>query len=195
MNRHASITAGTFGWLRIHHGWRHGAAALLLWAGALLAGCASAPARHGVAVDADAVFLLVRHAEKSADDPRDPALTPAGELRALRLATELRDAPLAAVYSTDTRRTRATATPAARSHGLAVTPYDARAASDFARELRARHPTGLVLVVGHSNTVPALAAALCGCTVAPMPEHDYSVRYRLRAGAAGLPAQLQAETW
>lgn len=99
------------------------------------------------------------------------------------------------MYSTDTRRTRATATPAAQAHGLAVTSYDARGAEAFAGELRARHPAGLVLVVGHSNTVPALAAALCGCAVAPMTEQEYGLRYRLRFTDARSPATLEAEAW
>jgi broad specificity phosphatase PhoE len=167
----------------------------LLAASALLAGCTSSPARHEAAVGTGPTFLLVRHAEKTADDPRDPSLTPAGGARARRLAAEMRDAPLVAVYSTDTRRARSTALPAARMHGLAVTAYDARKADAFARELRARHPAGLVLIVGHSNTVPALAAALCGCTVAPMTGHEYGLRYRLRAGTADAAARLEAEPW
>lgn len=161
----------------------------------LFAGCTSTPpAREAVVADSP-TFLLVRHAEKAADDPRDPSLTPLGEARAQRLAAELRDAPLVAVYSTDTHRTRATATPAAQAHGLPVMPYDPRNAETFARELRARHASGLVLVVGHSNTVPALAAALCDCTVASMTEQEYGLRYRLRLADARSPATLEAEAW
>lgn len=161
----------------------------------LLAGCASTPSTGDGTAAAGPTYLLVRHAEKAVDDPRDPSLTPQGESRAHRLAAELRDAPLVAVYSTDTRRTRATALPVARSHGLAVTAYEPRAADAFAHELRARHPRGLVLVVGHSNTVPALAAALCGCAVPSMAEHEYGVRYRLHATSTDLPARLEAEAW
>lgn len=164
-------------------------------AGVLLAGCASNPTGSAADADAGPTFLLVRHAEKASDDPRDPSLTPAGEARAQRLAAELRTAPLVAVYSTDTRRTRATAAPVARAHGLAVTSYDSRASEAFARELRTRHVRGLVLVVGHSNTAPALAAALCGCSVAPMTEQEYGLRYRLHAAGAGSPARLEAEAW
>lgn len=167
----------------------------LLATGALLAGCVSSPAGHERATATGQTFLLVRHAEKSTDDPRDPSLTPAGEARAQRLAAELHNAPLVAVYSTDTRRTRATATPAAQMHGLAVVPYDARMADAFASELRARHRGGLVLVVGHSNTVPTLAAALCGCAVAPMAEQDYGLRYRLHETGVASPARLEAEAW
>lgn len=170
------------------------AAAVAIGTTGLLAGCAAMPPEREAAA-AGPEFLLVRHAEKAADDPRDPRLTTEGDARARRLAAELRDATLVAVYSTDTSRTRATAMPSAQVHGLAVTPYDARATVPFASELRKRHRRGLVLVVGHSNTVPALAAALCGCSVAPMAEHEYGLRYRLRTTPTDVSARLEAEAW
>lgn len=172
----------------------HAAALVPVIAWALLtASCASAPPD----ATTGATFLIVRHAEKAADDPRDPLLSAAGQARAARLATLLADAPLKAVYSTGFRRTQATAQPVASAHGLAVEPYDARVApSELAARLRARHSEGTVLVVGHSNTAPALAAALCACPVAPMPESEYGIHYRLEAPAAiDAPARLEVVAW
>jgi broad specificity phosphatase PhoE len=140
-----------------------------------------------------ATFVVVRHAEKAQDDPRDPS--PAGRARAERLAGMLADAPLAAVYATPFRRTRATAQPAARLHGLTVTTYDAaQPAAALAARLRASHARGTVLVVGHSNTAPALAAALCACVVEPMPKDEYGRYYRLGA-SPGAPARLEVLAW
>ena len=51
-----------------------------------------------------------------------------------------------------------------------------------------------MLVVGHSNTAPAIAAALCGCAVAPMAEHAYDRLYRIDVPAAG-PARLRPSTY
>ncbi len=158
------------------------AAALAL----LLAGCATPRDRALPAT----TFVLVRHAEKAADDPRDPGLTDAGKARAARLAASLADAPLRAVYATAYRRTRDTAGPSAAAHGLEVAVYDAREpAADFAARLRAAHRSGTVLVVGHSNTVPAIAAALCACPVAPMREDEFDRRIEIRLGPEG-PASL-----
>lgn len=159
---------------------------------ALLAACTGLAAREVAA----ATFVIVRHAEKAQDDPRDPTLTPAGRARAERLARMLADAPLAAVYASRFRRTRATAQPAARVHDLTVLTYDAaRPAAELAAQLRASHARGTVLVVGHSNTVPALAAALCACAVEPMPEGEYGRYYRLTALSPDVPARLEVLAW
>ena len=149
----------------------------------LIAACATPRER----AEPVTTFILVRHAEKAADDPRDPGLTDAGRTRAARLAASLADAPLRAVYATAYRRTRDTAGPSAMAHGLQVAVYDAREpAADFAERLRAAHPAGTVLVVGHSNTAPAIAAALCACPVAPMREDEFDRRIEIRVGSDGL---------
>lgn len=147
----------------------------------LLAGCRSVPD------PADgATFVLVRHAEKAADGTPDPALAPAGERRAERLAFALRYRPVVAVYATPLRRAQATATPVARSHGIEVTSYAPDSPpSEFAAALRARHAAGTVLVVGHSNTVPAIAQALCGCSIGPIAEGEYGRRITLRVHPDG----------
>ncbi|GAB6195676.1 phosphoglycerate mutase family protein [Lysobacter xanthus] len=139
---------------------------------ALLAGCASAPP--------DAVpmrFVLVRHAEKATDDPRDPNLTDAGRARAETLARRLQSARLVAVYASDTRRAQQTAAPSARAHDLPITTYDAaQPAPAFAAALRRSHASGTVLVVGHSNTIPAIASALCGCAIGPTADTEFGRR-------------------
>ena len=158
----------------------HIAVAALL--GLPVAGCATRPAATG------ATFVVVRHAEKAADDPRDPGLSEAGQRRAEALAGRLRDAGLVAAYATQYRRTQQTATPAAQSHGMQATRYDAgESAEGLARRLRAAHASGTVLVVGHSNTAPQIAAALCGCPVAPLSERDYGDLYRIAPGRRGQP--------
>ena len=126
--------------------------------------------------EAGVTYVLLRHAEK-ANDPRDPSLSEAGVKRAERQAERLRYMPVVAVYATPFRRTQQTAAPIAREHRLAVTSYDAReTAPAFAARLRAAHDRGTVVVVGHSNTVGAIAQALCGCVIAPTAESEYGRR-------------------
>lgn len=145
-----------------------------------LAGCVSLPR-------ADArTFVLVRHAEKATDDPKDPTLTPAGSTRAQRLADALANEPVVAVYATAYRRTQLTAAPTAASHRLTVRTYDASLPADtFAAQLLREHTSGTVLVVGHSNTIPALASVLCHCEIAPMREDEFDRVIRVRVAADG----------
>jgi broad specificity phosphatase PhoE len=135
---------------------------------------------------APTTYVVVRHAEKATEDPGDPVLTEAGEQRATRLADALADTPVVAVYATDFRRTQQTAAPVAARHELAVSTYDARQAAEaFAARLRREHARGTVVVVGHSNTVPGIVSALCGCAVAPIAESDYGNRYSISFDAQG----------
>ena len=155
--------------------------AALVLLGALLSACAT-PRPAPPALE----FVLVRHAEKADDGTRDPPLTAAGRARALALSRLLADAPVVAAYASDYRRTRQTAQPTAAAHRLAVAGYDpARPAAGFAAQLLQRHPSGTVLVVGHSNTIPGLVAALCRCPVAPLGDGDYDRLFRVRVDAQG----------
>lgn len=150
-------------------------------AGLLLAACSTMP------TDPPALeFVVVRHAEKALGAGDDPPLTASGRARAEAVAQALGDATVVAVYSTAYARTQQTAAPTASMHGLPVTTYDAREpAGAFAARLRAAHDRGTVLVVGHSNTVPAIAAALCGCDVPPMDETEYDRQLVVTVDADG----------
>ena len=110
------------------------------------------------AAPAQQAIFVVRHAEKEspASEPSVP-LSEAGRARAARLAAMLKDAGVTSIYSTDTVRTRSTAGPLAEAVKHPIQIYTDVAA--LAGELR-REPQGVVLVVGHSNTVPKLLSAL-----------------------------------
>lgn len=170
-------------------GRRHIAIALLALA-PLLAPTGCSTPEDGMDTAAGGVrFVVVRHAEKQSGDdasPDDPGLTSAGHERAGRLARSFDGADLVAVYSTPYRRTRDTAAPTAQAHGLGVVEYDARRPADeFAEALRIAHHSGVVLVVGHSNTVPAIVSALCECEVAAMSEEEYEHRFLVETDANG----------
>lgn len=161
----------------------------------LLAGCASAssPSPAPVAAAAETVVVLVRHAEKAEVEGADPPLSPAGEARARALAEYLADAGVDAVFATQFERTRATAQPLAERLGLAVTVRDAGRGypEALAREIRERHRGQTVVVVGHSNTTPAVVRALGG--VAPdIPESDYDNLFILHLAPDGTARTVRA---
>ena len=133
--------------------------------------------------------IVVRHAEK-VDDSRDPVLSEAGAKRAEALAEMLEHAGLDAVYASQYQRTRLTAMPAAWAAGIPVRiePIEgdvAEWAHGFAATLARDHAGQTVLVVGHSNTVPPLVAALCRCEVAPLADCDYDRIYLLNMAEQG----------
>ncbi|MEM7358450.1 MAG: phosphoglycerate mutase family protein [Pseudomonadota bacterium] len=103
---------------------------------------------------------LIRHTEKELNSGKDPKLTEQGHYRAKNWAKIFSDTRLDAVYSTDTIRTRSTAQPIADAQGREVTLYQAFGV-DFA-EFVQQHQHQAVLVVGHSNTIPAFANGLIG---------------------------------
>ena len=148
----------------------------------LLTGCATTSQPATVPAN----FVVVRHAEKADDGSRDPPLAAAGSARARRLAAALHDDALVAVYATPYQRTQQTAAAIASDRGLAVITYPAnQSAAELAAQLRSRHDRGTVVVVGHSNTAPAIAAALCHCDATPLGDNDYGRMYRIRIEAAG----------
>ncbi len=134
---------------------------LALFAVPLIA-AAPAPARAPAAAT---VVLLVRHAER-APGTGDVPLSDEGRSRALALAEVGKVAGVSAIITTQFQRTRQTAAPLAEA--LGITPVVVGTQSDVAKHAvdvaaAVRQQVGkTVLVVGHSNTVSAVVAALGG---------------------------------
>lgn len=137
-----------------------------------------------VRAQATSVVYLVRHAETESDGTRDPGLSQAGQARAERLARMLSEAGLTGIYTTGLRRTASTAGAVARATGLTPQEYDPAALRAFAEELRGK--AGRHLVVGHSNTTPALVQLLGGDPGGPITEDDYGRIYQLTLGPDGV---------
>jgi phosphohistidine phosphatase SixA len=121
-------------------------------------------------------FVVVRHANWADDGTEDPPLTEAGEIRARRLADLLSSRAGVAVYATSHRRAQDTARPTADVWDVPVTTYDRDLApATLVSQIKQRHPTGLILIVGHSDTVPDIVGELCRCRVDRIPEDEYSI--------------------
>ncbi|MGE0582859.1 MAG: histidine phosphatase family protein [Steroidobacteraceae bacterium] len=126
-------------------------------------------------------IVLVRHAEKQLGTIEDPPLTQEGDDRAQRLAGLFGDrspvGKVQAIYATKTRRAEATAAPLAARLGLQVITAD-DSPEALARRVRREQHGGAALVVGHSNTVPRIVAALTGRQDIPeMADDDFGTIY------------------
>lgn len=115
---------------------------------------------------------LVRHAEKRRDEGDDPELTTTGKQRAQGLVKALDGVKLAAIYATPYKRTQQTVEPAAAARGMQVATVDAGDVRGLVTEIR-RHQGSAVLVSGHSNTIPAIAAELGLAEPIALKEDDY----------------------
>jgi broad specificity phosphatase PhoE len=141
------------------------------------------------------VVLLVRHAEKGAQPPQDPPLTPAGEERARALVAVARDAGVSAIITTQFERTRKTAEPTGIA--LHITP-EVVAAGPAAQHAKAvaeqvlKHAGGTVLVVGHSNTIPAIVGALGAPQPRDLCDSEYDQLFVVVIGDAGPPRLIRS---
>jgi len=134
------------------------------------------------------MVIVVRHAERadggagapaSMGGSTDPELSEAGKARAQKLAAMLADAGIVAIYTTQYKRTKDTATPLGDKIGVS---YEAVPSGDMAGLVAKikSHKSGAVLVVGHSNTVPVIVKALGGPAVT-MADDEYDSLYFVAA--------------
>ena len=109
---------------------------------------------------ATTTVIFVRHAEKAAMPADNPGVSAAGQRRAAELKRQLVDADVIAgvdaVYSTPFRRTEETARPIADALDLPLSSYDAADTEAIMENIVKVHKGKVILVVGHSNTLPAL---------------------------------------
>jgi len=126
--------------------------------------------------------VLVRHAEKVTDDPkeRDPELTPKGRERAARLATLLGKTTVSRLVATEYKRTQRTLVPLSERAGKPVEVRSAAQTNDLVRELRDAPPGSTTVVATHSNVIPMIVRELGGGPLrgvgsdGALPDDDYS---------------------
>lgn len=140
-------------------------------------------------------IVLVRHAEKVMGTIEDPPLAPEGVRRAERLAQMFGEVKagngLDAIYVSDTKRSQQTVAPLASRLGMKTIVYPAADVDGTSRKLLRDHRGGRALIVGHSNTVPALVQKLSGQTVPEIPEDEYDDVYVVTVPSFGRSSVLR----
>ncbi len=133
---------------------------------------------------ATTTVIFVRHAEKATLPTEDPGLSEAGQQRAAELARQLVDADVVpgvgvdAVYSTSYRRSVETAKPVADALDLPVLMYDASDTAAIIEAIVKEYKGKIILVVGHSNTVPEMIANMGASKNVPeISEDEYDNIY------------------
>ncbi len=144
-------------------------------------GCASAASPQVPSPTGDhgeTIVYLVRHAEKSTENPSNPDLSAKGFVRADSLASQLREAGIDVIITTHLKRTIETAEPLAKRRGIApevvaIAGSTAEHVDSVAAAVR-RHPGSRILVVGHSNTIGRIAEALGAPHIGDLCDNEYS---------------------
>lgn len=147
----------------------------------IIAGCATAatPAPTPAAGEhGETIVYLVRHAEKSTENPSDPGLSPIGYVRADSLASQLKEAGINVIITTHLKRTIQTARPLAKKRG--ITPEVVAISGSTAAHIDSvvaavqRHMGSRILVVGHSNTIGLIAEKLGAPHIGDLCDNEYS---------------------
>jgi broad specificity phosphatase PhoE len=129
---------------------------------------------------AEPFVVIVRHAEKAANDPKDPDLSPAGHVRAEALARILKDASISAIFTSEFKRTQETAAPTSVSSGVAPTIVGGKDIAGLVSKLH--EASGNVLVVGHGDTIPDIIKALGVNAPIQIPDQDYTEIFVVNLG-------------
>lgn len=117
-------------------------------------------------------IVFLRHAEKGYIGS-DPHLTEKGEAQAACIAEMLSFLDITTVYSSPYNRTRQTAQPIADNFDVEVQEYEP-SNDRFIDEVKKKHNGEVIVVVGHSNTIPLYLNAVIGTSdYQPMAEDEY----------------------
>lgn len=135
---------------------------LLLGVLALVAACKESGKINVSEKENTSVYYFIRHAEKDRSDStnKNPSLTLQGLERANKWALFFKDKNIAAVYSTNYKRTQQTALPIAKEQNLEIISYTAKEL--ISEKFIANNKGKNIVIVGHSNTTPELVNSLLG---------------------------------
>ena len=135
-------------------------------------------------------IYLIRHAEKASDGTTDPGLSDAGMDRTKKWGDYFQDKNISTYYMTKYKRAVETATytngqvmsllsKPGTTYNIMMKNYDPMSLSlkDVAKENKGKN----IVIVGHSNTIPAQINALIGeKKYADMQENEYGNLYIIK---------------
>lgn len=120
-----------------------------------------------------ATIIVVRHADRDQSAmTTDVPLNARGQQRAEALARTLADAGVRYIYTTEVKRTQQTAQPLAGRIHVRIQVVPGADVQKLAGILKLLRPDDVALVVGHSDTIPAIVSALGGSTP-PLGETEF----------------------
>lgn len=134
------------------------------------------------------VIVLVRHAEKASEPRTDPPLTRAGQERAEDLARAVSNLGVEHILHSEYERTRATVAPAAEALGITPRVVKAGDYDEVVRSVKNEYKGSVILLAGHSNTVPEIIERLGVPDPPVLSEQDYDDLFLVRCYPFGRTA-------
>lgn len=129
---------------------------------------------------AEQTVFLIRHAEKVISTDKNPALTEAGTQRAQSLLQLFSNAKPTAIFTTQYQRTQLTAKPLSEALNVPITILESTAGNSaqypglLMQQICALPNNSNVLVVGHSNTLPAILEDWTNVPILPIADDEYN---------------------
>jgi len=136
-------------------------------------------------------YYLIRHAEKDRSNPtnKDPKLTAEGVARSKKWADYFDAIPLDQIYSTSYLRTQQTSAYVATRQNLMVEHYEV--GKLYTEDFKMLTKGQQVLIIGHSNTTPALVNKIIGRdTYVDMKDDDNASLYKVTIEAGEARVQV-----
>jgi broad specificity phosphatase PhoE len=160
------------------------------WRALLAVSLLAAPAAPRALAAQPSLVVLVRHGEKQPTPADDPSLSEAGVARAQALADALAHTKPGTIVVSPRKRTSETAAVVTARDGvtptvIALDPDHVKGVAEAV--MRAK---GVVLVVGHSNTVPAIVTALGGPRLPDICDASYATMFLVTPARDGQPTQV-----
>lgn len=131
---------------------------------------------------------IVRHAEKNTTDlqNQDPELSMEGQERMKSLAAKLKQENIAAVFSTNYKRTTKTGSLVALKRKINIEFYDPANPKALAELVKTKYNGRKVLIVGHSNTVLELVEAFgASRPIQALTDNDYDFLFKVKVDQLG----------
>ncbi len=132
-------------------------------------------------------IYVVRHAEKLDPSDGNSPISPVGQERARALDIKLAKSGVERIYATTLQRTQQTVAPLADRLGVQPVLLEPGATDELVARILADDRGMVVLVAGHSNTVPGIVKALSGIEVGGIPEDRFDRLFKVVLAADAEP--------
>ena len=139
-------------------------------------------------VNAQEAVFVIRHAEQEFTGGVNAGLRPEGRKRAAYWASILRPSGLDLVVTTEIKRSRVTGEIIAEALGVPRVEFSEGGSSSIAKFLRENYPEDVILVVGHSSTIPKLLRSFGYADTFPISRSAYGWLFIVTPLENGPPA-------